>query len=83
MLGIFSWRQLHGKDDHRVSITAASLRGEVRNRTRDYLQLAVISTVMIWTGLSLFFGGVYRRSALANNINVYVVDLDGGAVGAN
>ncbi|KAJ1789009.1 hypothetical protein GGH98_002156 [Coemansia sp. RSA 454] len=83
MLGIFSWRRLHGKDDHRVSITAASIRGEVRNRVWDYLQLAAISTVMIWAGLSLFFGGVYRRSVLANNINVYVVDLDGGAVGTN
>ncbi|KAJ2357071.1 hypothetical protein IWW50_002196, partial [Coemansia erecta] len=83
MLGIFSWRRLRGKDDHRVSITDAGLRGEVRNRFWDYIELAAISTVMIWAGLSMFFGGVYRRSALANSINIYVVDLDGGDVGAN
>ncbi|KAJ2318598.1 hypothetical protein IWW51_005069, partial [Coemansia sp. RSA 2702] len=63
--------------------TDAGLREEVRKRTWDYIELALISTVMIWAGLSMFFGGVYRRSSLANNINVYVVDLDGGDVGAN
>ncbi|KAJ1740492.1 hypothetical protein LPJ68_003737 [Coemansia sp. RSA 1086] len=83
MLGLFSWRRLPGKDDHRKSFTDPSLRAEVRNRFWDYIELAVISTVMIWSGLSLFFGGVYRRSVLANNINLYVVDLDGGSVGAN
>ncbi|KAJ2374786.1 hypothetical protein H4S02_008433, partial [Coemansia sp. RSA 2611] len=83
MLGIFSWRRISGKDDHRVSFTDAGLREEVRKRTWDYIELALISTVMIWAGLSMFFGGVYRRSSLANNINVYVVDLDGGDVGAN
>ncbi|KAJ2383990.1 hypothetical protein GGI23_007029 [Coemansia sp. RSA 2559] len=38
---------------------------------------------MIWTGLSLFYGAVHRRSAYAHNINLHVVDLDGGNVGNN
>ncbi|KAJ2159025.1 hypothetical protein GGF46_003317 [Coemansia sp. RSA 552] len=83
MLGLFSWRHISGKDDHRISILDPSLRTEVKNRTRDYVEMLFISLVMIWSGLSLFFGGVYHRSALANNINIYVVDLDGGDVGAN
>ncbi|KAJ2079419.1 hypothetical protein H4R24_003784 [Coemansia sp. RSA 988] len=83
MLGIYSWRRLSGKDDHRVSFTDSKLRPEVKKRFWDYVELAFISAIMIWSGLSLFFGGIHKRSAYVNNINIYLVDLDGGSVGAN
>ncbi|KAJ2543325.1 hypothetical protein EV175_005988 [Coemansia sp. RSA 1933] len=83
MLGIYSWAHLPGKDDGRVGFKDAGLRPEVKRRIRSYLELIVISSIMIWTGLSLFFGGVHKRSANAHNIKLYVVDLDHGEVGAN
>ncbi|KAJ2614092.1 hypothetical protein H4S08_001870 [Coemansia sp. RSA 1365] len=83
MLGKYSWRRLAGQDDHRVSFTDSKLRSEIKRRFWDYVELAFISTTMIWAGLTLFFGGIYNRSEYANNIDIYVVDLDGGSVGAN
>ncbi|ORX74760.1 hypothetical protein DL89DRAFT_264559, partial [Linderina pennispora] len=38
---------------------------------------------MIWVPLCLFYGCVYKRSTLAHNVSVQIVDLDGGPVGAN
>ncbi|KAJ2044672.1 hypothetical protein H4S04_006082 [Coemansia sp. S16] len=37
---------------------------------------------MIWVGLSIFYGAMFQRSSLVNNINIHVVDLDGGLIGA-
>ncbi|KAJ1663103.1 hypothetical protein IW140_005347 [Coemansia sp. RSA 1813] len=83
MLGIFSWAHLSGEDDGRIGFRNSGLRPEVKKRVRSYLELIVISTVMIWTGLSLFFGAVHKRSANAHNLDLYVIDLDGGEVGTN
>ncbi|KAJ2609621.1 hypothetical protein EV177_004374 [Coemansia sp. RSA 1804] len=71
------------EDDHRVGFRDAGLRPEVKRRIGSYIELIIISTLMIWSGLSLFFGGVYRRSVHADNLDLYVIDLDGGSVGAN
>ncbi|KAJ2909443.1 hypothetical protein GGI21_001877 [Coemansia aciculifera] len=38
---------------------------------------------MLWVALSLFFGSMFERSSLVNNINIHIIDLDGGFVGAN
>ncbi|KAJ2496312.1 hypothetical protein GGI11_008247, partial [Coemansia sp. RSA 2049] len=83
MLGLFTWAHLPGEDDHRVGFRDAGLRPEVKRRIGSYIELIIISTLMIWSGLSLFFGGVYRRSVHADNLDLYVIDLDGGSVGAN
>ncbi|KAJ1888547.1 hypothetical protein LPJ81_006295, partial [Coemansia sp. IMI 209127] len=83
MLGLFSWAHLPDKDDGRVGFKDSGLRPEIKRRVRSYLELIVISTLMIWTGLSLFYGAVHGRSAYAHNINLYVIDLDGGNVGDN
>ncbi|ORX72736.1 hypothetical protein DL89DRAFT_264943 [Linderina pennispora] len=38
---------------------------------------------MIWVPLCLFYGCIYKRSTLAHNVSVQIVDLDGSPVGAN
>ncbi|KAJ1988168.1 hypothetical protein GGI25_006052 [Coemansia spiralis] len=83
MLGTFSWADLPGEDDGRLSFRDSGLRSEVKKRIRSYLELIVISTVMIWSGLSLFFGAVHERSTKAENLDIYIFDLDGGEVSAN
>ncbi|KAJ1729648.1 hypothetical protein LPJ61_003420 [Coemansia biformis] len=83
MLDIYSWRHLPGKDDGRVGFADPRLRPELKRRLRHYAELAVICTLLIWAGLSLFLGAMYKRSVMAHNLNIHVIDLDGGSVGAS
>ncbi|KAJ2800202.1 hypothetical protein H4R20_004147, partial [Coemansia guatemalensis] len=66
-----------------MSITDPRLRSVVKTRFREYAKMAIVCTLLIWTGLSLFYGAMYKRSQFVNNINLYVFDLDGGSVGSN
>ncbi|KAJ1642194.1 hypothetical protein LPJ64_005931, partial [Coemansia asiatica] len=71
------------EDADRISFNDSNLKPVIKQSLWAYLELALISTGMIWTGLSLFFGSMYRRSVHANNLDLYVVDLDGSYIGSN
>ncbi|KAJ2701475.1 hypothetical protein FB645_004621 [Coemansia sp. IMI 203386] len=81
-LSIFSLRT-QPEDADRISFKDSNLKPTVKRSMWAYLEVALISTGMIWTGLPLFFGSMYRRSVHANNLELYVVDLDGGYIGSN
>ncbi|KAJ2773252.1 hypothetical protein IWQ57_001388 [Coemansia nantahalensis] len=83
MLGKYTWRHLPGEDDGRVGLADRGMWAEFKRRLLHYLILAVICSVMIWTGLSLFLGAAYERSTRAHNIGLHVIDLDGGSIGGN
>ncbi|KAJ2779778.1 hypothetical protein H4R18_003806 [Coemansia javaensis] len=83
MLGIYSWRRQPDKDAHRAGLADPALRPAVAQCLRSYAKMAAISAVLIWTGLSLFYGAVYQRTIRAHHITLHVIDLDRGAVGAN
>ncbi|KAJ2398131.1 hypothetical protein GGI05_000278 [Coemansia sp. RSA 2603] len=82
MFSIFSW-STQPEDAGRVDLKNTDLRRTVKRSLWAYLELAIISTGMLWTGLPLFFGSMYRRSVHANNLDIYVIDLDGGYLGSN
>ncbi|KAJ2506866.1 hypothetical protein IWW47_001378 [Coemansia sp. RSA 2052] len=70
-------------DSGRVRISDAELRPELKRRIRSYMHVLATSLLMLWIALSVFYGAMFQRSSLVNSINIHVIDLDGGFVGAN
>ncbi|KAJ2833863.1 hypothetical protein GGI24_000656 [Coemansia furcata] len=77
------WRYRASEDSGRVGFGDSDLRPELKRRVRSYIYVLITSFLMIWVGLSIFYGAMFHRSSLVNNINIYVIDLDGGFIGAN
>ncbi|KAI8318659.1 hypothetical protein GQ54DRAFT_69794 [Martensiomyces pterosporus] len=83
MVRLGYWRYNPEEDSGRVSMTEGEFRKTLKSHAMSYLHLIIISSLMIWSSLPLFFGAVYKRSNLVNSITLYVIDLDGGEVGSN
>ncbi|PIA14840.1 hypothetical protein COEREDRAFT_98588 [Coemansia reversa NRRL 1564] len=83
MVGISIRRYLKNADANRMSITDLRFRSVLKIRLWEYIKMAIVCTLLIWTGLSLFYGAMHKKSQLVNNINLYIVDLDKGSVGSN
>ncbi|KAJ2415171.1 hypothetical protein GGI10_001870 [Coemansia sp. RSA 2530] len=77
------WRYRASEDNGRIRLGDPGLRPELRRRARSYTCVLVVSILTIWGALSIFYGAVFLRSRLANNINIHVIDLDHGFIGAN
>ncbi|KAJ2057300.1 hypothetical protein GGI17_005734 [Coemansia sp. S146] len=77
------WRYKASEDYGRIGLGDSDLRPELRRRVRSYIYVLMTSFLMIWVGLSIFYGAMFQRSSLVNNINIHVIDLDGGFIGAN
>ncbi|KAJ2730461.1 hypothetical protein IW152_005221 [Coemansia sp. BCRC 34962] len=77
------WRYRASEDNGRIRLSDSGLRPELKRRVRSYACVLVTSFLTIWGALSIFYGAVFERSSLANNINIHVIDLDHGFIGAN